>query len=127
MRRLIAVLFACSISTGLLTAGEKKLMHCFAFTTIEAATPADWDAFRKATDDLTHKVPGLSRVWYGKLRSAMRTGPGDAPRRSYGVCMEFKDEAALKVYADHAAHKQWQEAYEKVRQPGTTTMDIVGE
>jgi hypothetical protein len=47
--------------------------------------------------------------------------------RKFGVCMEMDDEAALKVYADHAAHKEWEEAYSKVRQPGTTTYDILGQ
>jgi hypothetical protein len=124
MKRIVAVLFACAMTAGALSAAEKKLMHCFAFTTIEQASAADWDAFRSATAELPKKIPGLTDVWYGKLRSPMRTPNG---ARSYGVCMEFKDEAALKTYADHEAHKQWQAAYEKVRQPGTTTFDILGE
>ncbi len=123
MKRMIAVLFAFVMGAASLAAGEKKLMHCFAFTTIDSASSADWDAFKKATDQLPKNVPGLTHVWNGKLRNPMR---GQSPR-TYGVCMEFKDEAALKTYADHAAHKEWQAVYEKVRQPGTTTFDILGE
>jgi len=130
---------------GVAAAGEKKLMHCFVFTPIEAATAADWEAFYKATDELPGKIPGLSRVWHGKLarnlaifgadREASKklaagekevTGTITRRVRSYGVCMEFADEAALKTYAGHAAHADWVKVYEKVREYGTTTFDILG-
>ncbi len=132
--------------SGRLPAGEKKLMHCFVFTPVESATEAEWQAFFKATDELPGKIPGLHRVWYGKLRlpltilvtdAATRkklaagekdvTGPVNRVLRQWGVCMEMADEAALKVYADHPAHKAWEEVYFKVRQPGTTTFDIIGQ
>ncbi len=121
MKRILIMLFAVSLAAGVLSAGEKKLMHCFTFTAIESATQDDWNAFYKATDELTNKIPGLTHVWYGKLRTVRPGG------RTNGVCMEFNDEAALKVYDGHEAHKQWQKSYEKVRQPGTTTFDILGE
>jgi len=129
-----------------LAAGEKKLMHCFTFTAVESATEADWQAFFKATDGLPGKIPGLSRVWYGKLRSPLAifstdaatrkklaagekdvSGPVTRLVRQWGVCMEMDDEAALKAYADHPAHKAWEQVYFKVRQPGTTTFDIIGQ
>ena len=133
--------------TGILSAGEKKLMHCFAFTTIKEATPADWKAFQAATDALPKKMSGVvTRVWHGKLRSPLgifsvddatgkklRAGEknvaGTANRnvREYGVCMEMADEAALKTYAGHAAHKEWVDVYSKVRVEGTTTFDIIGQ
>ena len=50
-------------------AGDKKLMHCFAFTSIKEATPAQWDGFFKASDALPGKIKGVSKVWYGKLTS----------------------------------------------------------
>ena len=49
-------------------AGEKALMHCFAYTAIETATPADWEAFYKATDNLPKQVKTVKHVWYGKLQ-----------------------------------------------------------
>lgn len=132
---------------GFLAAGEKKLMHCFAFTEIESASQDDWQAFYKATDALPSKMPGIiSHVWAGKLRTALgifqvdaeagkklregaKTVPAQANRlvRKYGVCMEMADEAALKKYTDHPYHKEWLTAYEKVRVAGTTTFDIIGQ
>jgi hypothetical protein len=123
---------------GGLLAGEKKVMHCFYFTAAEGATPADWESFYKATDSLPVRIPGVSRVWYGKLRrdlSLVTLEPGEkavpsnaVPEvRQYGVCMEMKNLGTLNlVYGDHAAHRQWEKAYAKVRKPGTTTADIVG-
>jgi hypothetical protein len=43
------------------------------------------------------------------------------------MCIEMKDEAALKAYADHPYHKEWMEVYSKVRVEGTTTYDILGQ
>lgn len=112
------------------SAGEKALMHCFAFTVIDGATAAEWKAFTDATDELPSKIEGLEKVWYGKLRRPLRIygRNRDEPNlRQWGVCMEMKDEAALQVYADHDAHTAWVKVYEKVRVPGTTTFDILGE
>jgi len=110
--------------TGMATAGEKKLMHCFAFTPVESATPAQWKAFYDATDQLPKKVPGISHVWYGKLR---RNLDASGSVRKYGVCMEMANEDTLKVYTDHPFHKQWVDVYSKVREEGTTTFDILGQ
>ena len=144
--RILRLTLMLAVAAGLLSAGEKKLMHCFAFTAIEGASQADWDAFYKATGELPGKIPGLSKVWYGKLRrnlSIFNVAPevrkklgageqkvaGDVTQtvRQYGVCMEMDDEAALKTYESHPAHKAWVEVYSKVRQPGTTTFDIIGQ
>lgn len=112
------------------SAGEKALMHCFAFTEIEGASEADWKGFLSATDELPGKIEGLSKVWVGKLRRPLRQfgRNQDEPRlRQWGVCMELADEAALAVYAEHPAHTEWVKAYEKVRVAGTTTIDILGQ
>lgn len=128
MRNLILILAVLMLATGL-SAGEKKLMHCFFFTVIDAATPADWDAFAKATDDLPSKIPGLTKVWHGKLMRPLSypDGKGGKVVRQHGVCMEFSDEAALKAYAPHPAHKEWEAVYAKVRVPGTTTVNFMGQ
>lgn len=110
-------------------AGEKKLMHCFYFTPVQTATQADWQAFYAATDALPKEIPGVNRVWYGKLARPMRlsTANGERVVREFGVCMEMADEAALKTYAAHPAHQKWNEAYSKVRVSPTTTVDILGQ
>jgi hypothetical protein len=124
MRKLLLIGSLVAL-TGVLSAGEKKLMHCFAFTTIKEASAADWKAFQEATDALPKTMSGVvSRVWHGKLRRPLRVG---SDVREYGVCMEMPDEAALKTYASHPAHGAWVKVYEKVRVEGTTTFDILGQ
>jgi hypothetical protein len=144
MRRILLSLLCVVFLAGGVSAAENKLMHCFLFTEIDSASDADWQAFFKATDALPGKIPGLSRVWYGKLRTPFAVfnptpetrkkltpndpkASGDFTRlqRQSGVCMEFDNEAALKAYAPHPAHKEWVAVYSKVRQPGTSTFDIL--
>ena len=120
---------ALTVMTGAASAGEKALMHCFAFTEVDGASDDDWKAFFKATDELPGKIDGLNKVWYGKLRRPLRQYDREAKQsvRQWGVCMEMKDEAALTAYSEHDAHADWVEAYEKVRVAGTTTYDILGQ
>ncbi len=137
---------ALSLSSAALHAGEKKLMHCFAFTVIDSASDAEWKAFAEATDALPSKISVISKVWHGKLRAPLnlfnidsearkKLMAGDAKtqgevsrvQRKHGVCMEMENEAALKTYTSNPYHKVWSAAYEKVRVPGTTTFDIIGQ
>jgi hypothetical protein len=144
MSRLVPlVLFCATLAFG----QQRTLMHCFTFTEIPEASASDWEAFKKATEELPSKIAGLKRVWHGKLARPMgllqtdgaldadnqkklREG-GTVPaqvkmiRRQYGVCMEFDGPDALKSYAKDPAHDGWMKVYEKVRVPGTTTFDIL--
>lgn len=118
-------IFACTAF-----AGEQKLLHCFTFTQLEDVDQDDWKAFFEATDELPEKIRGLEKVWYGKLRRPLRQFGRNAEEptlRQWGVCMEMENEAALERYADNEAHAAWAEAYGKVRRPGTTTFDILGQ
>jgi hypothetical protein len=146
--RSILLRFAACAAFLLLSSGaaraQQKLMHCFYFTPVETATAADWAAFNKVTEALPGKIPGLTRVWSGKLRMPQSifsvdreaakklragdkavTGEASLTVRQYGVCMEMDSVETLKIYADHPAHKEWDAVYQKVRQYGTSTFDIV--
>jgi hypothetical protein len=148
MNRLAIIVAGFMFSAGAMMAGEKGVMHCFAFTVVDGATPQQWEAFGKATDALPQKVKGIEHVWRGKLMRPLTqyslkfkddearkkfTDAGEGTvdarllRRQHGVCMEFTDEAAFKAYGSDPAHKEWVAVYEKVRVPGTTTYQIVGE
>jgi len=148
MNRFTACIAGVVLSAGLSIAGEKSVMHCFAYTPVASASQAEWDAFYKATDELPKKIKGIRRVWYGKLarpltqyslnipdaearKKLMADMKGNADvavvRREYGACFEFTDEAAFKAYASDPAHKEWEAVYAKVRVPGTTTYQILGQ
>ncbi len=136
------------LSAGSLAAGEKSMMHCFAFTEINEATPDQWAAFKKSTDALPGTMKGIVlKVWHGKLRAPLAqfrtdgatgkkltagekdvTGPVTRLTRTYGVCMEMANRPGiLKEYTAAPSHKDWVAVYEKVRVAGTTTYDILGE
>ena len=120
-----AMLFAAGCVVGQQAATtQKTLMHVFAYTPLEGSTPQDYENFKKATADMVGKIPGLRRVWVGKLREPI---PAGGEIREYAVAMEFDDVQALRVYADHPAHREWEPVYERVRKIGTTTLDILGE
>jgi len=144
---------ACAVVALLLSpgarAGEKTLMHCFAWTPVKDATPADWQAFYQASDALTSKIKGITRVWYGKLQSPLaQLSPGTTIdsatgqklragetvsiavkriTRDYGMCIEMSGPDVLKEYAQDPYHKTWTDAYAKVRVEGTTTYNILGQ
>ena len=144
--------FACAaalLSTApAAQAGEKKLMHCFAWTSIKEAPPADWQAFFKASDALPGKIKGISKVWYGKLASPLgqttirKADPDTIKKlnageqaaaevartpRDWGMCMEMKNADVLKAYDTDSYHKIWTDAYAKIRVEGTTTFNIIGQ
>ncbi len=144
----VALLATFTLLSGSLAAGEKQMMHCFAFTAKADATPADWTAFQKATDALPSKMPMIKSVWFGKLRAPLtqfsvdaetrkqftpenNTANGSVTRavRQYGACFAMDNGGAetLKQYTAHPYHKEWSAAYEKVRVAGTTTYDIIGQ
>jgi hypothetical protein len=146
--RLRDLIIALTLLAAPAAAGEKKLMHCFAWTAVQEATPADWEAFYRASDALPSKIKAITKVWYGRLASPLNqtrlakidpeafkkfqageTVSADVRRanREYGICMEMADEAALKAYDSDPYHKIWTEAYAKVRVEGTTTFNIIGQ
>jgi hypothetical protein len=125
MSRLICSLAVIFLLAATAPAGEKKLMHCFAFAPVKTATQADWNAFYKATDELPTKIKGITKVWYGKL--ARPTQGEEGRSLEYGVCMEMANEQTLRSYASDPAHDAWMQVYSKVRVEGTTTFDVVGQ
>jgi hypothetical protein len=151
MRRAFSTtLLVCGLAAAAaspLLAGEKNMMHCFAFTVIDTATQAEWDAFFKASDEMPKRMKGIvKRVWYGKLRvplpiyrvnadarkklqsgeKAVTTEIGYTPRQ-FGMCMELVGLTSLEKYDKHPYHKEWVDVYSKVRVAGTTTYDILGQ
>jgi antibiotic biosynthesis monooxygenase (ABM) superfamily enzyme len=119
------LLFLAGCVAGRMSAGSQKtLLHVFAYTPLKGSTPQDFEEFKKATAALVGQIPGLRRVWVGKLREPL---PVETRIHTYGVAMEFDNAEALDVYAKHPAHAAWVKVYDKVRLEGTTTLDILGE
>src|SRR5690242_7507990 len=77
---------------------REGLMHVFLYTPVAGATERDYQIFARATREMVGNIPGLRKVWVGKLAEPL---PWENKVRSYGVAMEFDDQAALSVYAKH--------------------------
>lgn len=147
MRRIALTIATIVFGSCLAQAGEKGMMHCFAFTPIKTATAAEWEAFYTATNALPKKMPFIKMVWVGKLRGPLTqytiadaearkkalagekaSSEFTAIRRENGACFLFDGgPEMLKQYTAHPYHKEWMAAYEKVRVAGTTTYDIIGQ
>jgi hypothetical protein len=148
LTRLAAFAATFLLITGAAAAADKTLMHCFAWTSIKEATPADWQAFFKASDDLPNKIKAVKKVWYGKLANPLgqttvtnidpearkKAAAGEKVNaevqrtpRDWGMCMELTSLDALKTYDADPYHKTWTDAYAKIRVDGTTTFNIVGQ
>jgi hypothetical protein len=149
LTRIAACAATFLLISGAASAADKTLMHCFAWTSIKEATPADWQAFFKASDAMPSKIKGVTKVWYGKLANPLgqtsitsdlaadtrkKYAAGEKINtevqrtpRDWGMCMEMTSLDALKAYDSDPYHKTWTAAYEKVRVDGTTTFNIVGQ
>ena len=115
------LLFGAGIVVGQKkAAGQKTLIHTIAFKQVEGTTPEKLQEVWAATLKMAGQVPGIKSVWMGKV-----TNRGED--LTHGIVMEFENQAALKAYAPHPAHKEWEKVYFKVRVEGTDTIDIQGE
>jgi hypothetical protein len=63
--------------------------------------------------DMAAAIPGIKNVWIKTLKVQ---GPSQDKPFDAAFVMEFENEAALKAYADHSAHKQWESLYVPIRE-----------
>ena len=114
------LLFSAGLLVGQRTVTpQKTLVHAFAFQLQEGAGEPQVQQVWAETRKMAAAIPGIRNVWMGKVTNRKEY--------QYGVVMEFENQAALKTYAGHPAHKAWEQVYSKVRVEGTNTLDIQGE
>jgi len=105
------------------TATQKTVIHAAAWTALDTLTPEQFDNFKKETAAMVGKVPGLKRVWVGRLREPVTVG---GSKRDHGIILEFADVKSKEAYSNiHPS--PWYEDFNKVRQPSSTNFDVVGE
>lgn len=104
-------------------ATQKTVIHAAAWTALDTLTPEQFNNFKKETAAMVGKVPGVRRVWTGKLREPVTVG---GLKRDYGLIVEFDDVKSKNAYtANHPL--PWYENFNKLRKPGSTSFDVVGE
>jgi antibiotic biosynthesis monooxygenase (ABM) superfamily enzyme len=115
IRRSILTLFAAFVLSGVLGAAPNKPKTVIHVITVKWSAKASPEAIQKAIRGAeTMEYPGLVNVWTRPIKKQLPEG------FNHIIVMEFKDEAALKNYADSPAQKKWYEAYMAVREESAT-------
>lgn len=101
---------ALTFAAATATAGEtapKSVIHVVSVKWKADATPEQVKAALDGVHALQKAYPGITRVWTNTLKKQ-----GDW---SAVFVMEFKDEQALKDYANSDAQKEWYKLYIPIR------------
>jgi hypothetical protein len=118
MKRLIAsILTAVVVSLGAVTASAdtapSSVIHVVTVGWKEGTTPAQIQAALDGVKALPAAYPGITRVWVKSFK--VQNPSGTEVKRTHAFVMEFKNEQALKDYADSDAQKKWYEVYVPIR------------
>ena len=118
------LLFLAGVLVGEESAStQRTVVHAAAWTALDTMTPQQFDDFKKLSASLVGQVPGLRRIWVGKLRAPVTM---EGQKRDYGVIIEFDDVKTKNAYSD--THPEpWYSTFNKLRKPGSTNFDVVGE
>ena len=91
----------------------KSVIHVVTVKWNAGTTPAQIEAAVKGVEQVAAAYPGIKNVWTKTLKVQ-----GEGYTNAF--VMEFKDEAALKAYADSDAQKDWYKVYLPIRAQSTT-------
>lgn len=110
---LIAV-FTLGVVAGQNKFGQPKtLIHVVAVKWKPDSTAEQRQKAIDGVKTMATEIPGVNNIWIKTLK-VQGTGP-NAPYDAAFV-IEFKDEAAHKAYADHPAHRKWEDIYNVARE-----------
>lgn len=102
---------------------QKTVIHAAAWTALDGVTQQDLDNRKKESAALVGQVPGLRRVWGGKLRVPITV---EGVQRNYGSILEFDDLQSREAYTNNRPAR-WYDGLNRLRQPSSTNFDVVGE
>ena len=102
---------------------QKTTIHAAAWTARADLTPQEFEKFKIETAQMVGTFPGLKRAWVGKLRAPVTF---DGNKRDYGIVLEFDNVKSKEAYSDKHP-SPWYEDFGKLRQPGSSNFDVVGE
>jgi hypothetical protein len=118
MKRLLIVVTALALLGALLAMAQtrpKSVIHIVNVKWKAEATPAQIQEALDRCHQLPAKYNGITRVWTKVLSyQAQREG------YTHAIVMEFRDEEALKKYADSDVQKWWYEKYIPIRDQSQT-------
>lgn len=109
----LLAIFAVGVVVGQNKFGQpKSVIHV---VTLKWTAESTAEQRKKAIDGvagMAGKIPGIKNVWLKTLRVQ---GPSQENRFDAAFAIEFENEEAVKAYADHPAHKEWEGVYLPVR------------
>jgi hypothetical protein len=105
----------------------KSVIHVVTLYYKDGTTDEQKKAVLDGIEKMAAAIPGVRNVWLKPLRvqgNVQEKQPdGTIKNRTMtdAFVMEFESEEALKVYADHPAHKEWEKIYVPVRGQSRTS------
>ena len=91
----------------------KSVIHLVSLKWKADATPQARQTAIDGIKTMAEKIPGIKNIWLKTLR--VQSPTPDKPFDAV-FAIEFADEAAAKVYADHPAHTAWEAVYVNARE-----------
>ena len=87
----------------------KSVIHLVTLKWKADSTPAQQQAAIDGIKTMAAKIPGIKNIWIKPIRVQPQGNTAN-------FAIEFADEAAAKVYADHPAHAEWNKGYLAIRE-----------
>jgi len=114
----LALAFGLTASALADDTAPKSVIHFITVAFKADAKPEQIQAVLDGVQKLPREYKGITRVWTKSLK--VQNVAEAKVKKTHVIAMEFKDEAALKDYADSDAQKKWYESYTPIREQSTT-------
>lgn len=110
----LVVVFAAGMIVGQNKFGQPKtVIHLVTLKWKPTSTPAQQQAAIEGIKVMAAKIPGIKNIWVKPIRIQPQGNQAN-------FAIEFADEAAAKVYADHPAHTEWNKIYLEAREESSS-------
>lgn len=106
----LVVVFVAGMVIGQNKFGQPKtVIHLVTLKWKTTSTPAQQQAAIDGIKAMAAKIPGIKNIWIKPIRIQPQGNQAN-------FAIEFADEDAAKVYADHPAHAEWNKLYLEARE-----------
>ncbi len=106
----LVVIFSAGLIVGQNKYGQpKSVIHLVTLKWKTTSTPAQQQQAINGIKGMAEKIPGIKNIWIKPIRIQPQGNTAN-------FAIEFEDEAAAKVYADHPAHTEWNKIYLEARE-----------
>jgi len=123
---------AVALGAGLHAAANKfgkpaSVIHVVTLYYKDGTTPEQKQAVLDGVGKMANDIPGIKNIWLKsvKVQGAYTELGADGKLKQHPMTdafvIEFENEAAQKVYADHPSHKDWEKMYTAVRGRSSTS------